>query len=100
MRRSPAPTQTMTPGSSANVAWCADSASHRSCSAVALRHPVAPSSEATLLDPALFAAHGGAFPINIVGVGLVGTVAVSGLPQADDHAMVVAVLTEFLGKDG
>jgi uncharacterized protein (UPF0303 family) len=56
--------------------------------------------EATLLDPALYAAHGGAFPINIVGVGLVGTIAVSGLPQADDHAMVVAVLTEFLAHDG
>jgi uncharacterized protein (UPF0303 family) len=56
--------------------------------------------QATLLDPALFAAHGGAFPLNIVGVGLVGTVAVSGLPQAEDHAMVVAVLTEFLGQDG
>ena len=56
--------------------------------------------EATLLDPSLYAAHGGAFPINIVGVGQVGTVAVSGLPQADDHAMVVAALTEFLAQDG
>ena len=56
--------------------------------------------DATLLDPALYAAHGGAFPINIAGVGQVGTVAVSGLPQADDHAMVVATLTEFLRQDG
>ncbi|MET3807494.1 uncharacterized protein (UPF0303 family) [Nakamurella sp. UYEF19] len=52
--------------------------------------------EATLLDPAHFAAHGGAFPILIDGVGVVGTVAVSGLPQSEDHRMVVEVLTEFL----
>ena len=54
-------------------------------------------SEATLLDPAEYAAHGGAFPITVEGVGVVGTVAVSGLPQAEDHRMVVEVLTEFLG---
>ncbi|WP_127819040.1 heme-degrading domain-containing protein [Microbacterium sp. CPCC 204701] len=41
------------------------------------------------LDPTLFAAHGGVFPITIEGVGVVGTVGVSGLPQADDHAFVV-----------
>jgi uncharacterized protein (UPF0303 family) len=53
--------------------------------------------QATLLDPATYAAHGGAFPISIEGVGVVGTVAVSGLPQAEDHRLVVEVLTEFLG---
>jgi uncharacterized protein (UPF0303 family) len=53
--------------------------------------------EATLLDEAHYAAHGGAFPINVEEVGPVGTVAVSGLPQADDHQMVVDVLAEFLG---
>lgn len=52
--------------------------------------------EATLLDETRYAAHGGAFPINIEDVGLVGTVAVSGLPQADDHQLVVDVLAEFL----
>lgn len=41
------------------------------------------------LDPTLFAAHGGVFPITIEGVGVVGTVGVSGLPQVDDHAFVV-----------
>ncbi len=53
--------------------------------------------QATLLEPGRYAAHGGAFPINVAGVGLVGTVAVSGLPQADDHRLVVQVLSEFLG---
>jgi uncharacterized protein (UPF0303 family) len=49
------------------------------------------------LDPDLYAAHGGAFPVTVRGVGVVGTVAVSGLPQVEDHRLVVAVLSEFLG---
>jgi uncharacterized protein (UPF0303 family) len=48
------------------------------------------------VDPVEFAAHGGAFPIIITGVGVVGTVTVSGLPQADDHALVVELLREFI----
>lgn len=52
--------------------------------------------EATLLDQSHYAAHGGAFPLSVEGVGPVGTVTVSGLPQAADHQMVVDVLTEFL----
>lgn len=52
--------------------------------------------EATLLDETAYAAHGGAFPINVAGVGPVGTIAVSGLPQAADHQLVVDVLTAFL----
>jgi uncharacterized protein (UPF0303 family) len=48
------------------------------------------------LDVALFAAHGGAFPIILGGSGCIGTVAVSGLPQLDDHRFVVAQLEQFL----
>ena len=44
------------------------------------------------LDPADYAAHGGAFPIRIRNVGVVAVVTVSGLPQAEDHALVVAAL--------
>jgi uncharacterized protein (UPF0303 family) len=47
------------------------------------------------VDPARYAAHGGAFPIRIAGVGVVAVVTVSGLPQADDHALVVEALTTF-----
>lgn len=43
-----------------------------------------------------YAAHGGAFPIRVTGVGIVGVVTVSGLAQADDHALVVEVLREFV----
>lgn len=51
------------------------------------------------LDPALYAAHGGVFPITVAGVGVVGTIGVSGLPQADDHAFVVAQLRAFAARD-
>ncbi|MBL7257844.1 heme-degrading domain-containing protein [Paractinoplanes lichenicola] len=47
------------------------------------------------VDPADYAAHGGAFPIRIRDVGVVGVVTVSGLPQAEDHALVVEALRAF-----
>lgn len=50
------------------------------------------------LDPARYAAHGGAFPITVAGVGVVGAVAVSGLPQADDHQLVVTALSRYLAE--
>jgi uncharacterized protein (UPF0303 family) len=50
------------------------------------------------LDPGTYAAHGGAFPVLVRDVGCVGTVAVSGLPQVEDHRLVVEVLREFLEK--
>ena len=49
------------------------------------------------VDPALFAAHGGAFPVRVRGVGVVGSVTVSGLAQADDHALVVEALERTMG---
>lgn len=51
------------------------------------------------LDPAEYAAHGGAFPIIIRGTGMVGVVAVSGLPQREDHAFVVRELRTFLADE-
>ncbi|RSM43394.1 heme-degrading domain-containing protein [Amycolatopsis balhimycina DSM 5908] len=52
--------------------------------------------EDSRLDPDEYAAHGGVFPVLVRGVGPVGTVGVSGLPQADDHAFVVEQLELFL----
>jgi uncharacterized protein (UPF0303 family) len=56
--------------------------------------------QAYLLDGREYAAHGGAFPITVRGVGIVGTVTVSGLPQADDHQLVVETLERFIAGRG
>ncbi len=48
------------------------------------------------LDLSVYAAHGGAFPILVRGTGCVGTVAVSGLPELEDHRFVVEALEGFL----
>jgi uncharacterized protein (UPF0303 family) len=48
------------------------------------------------LDPSDYAAYGGAFPILVRGTGCVGTVAVSGLPELEDHHFVVETLEGFL----
>ncbi len=44
------------------------------------------------LPPEDFAASGGGIPIFVRGVGVVGAAAVSGLPDVDDHALVVCAL--------
>lgn len=44
-----------------------------------------------------YATHGGSFPIRVRGVGVVGVVTVSGIPQRDDHAMVVKALAALCG---
>jgi uncharacterized protein (UPF0303 family) len=48
------------------------------------------------LSPERFQAHGGAFPLRVASVGVIGTVVVSGLPQIDDHAFVVEQLERFV----
>lgn len=52
--------------------------------------------ERYFVDPFQYAAHGGAFPLIIKEVGTVGTIAVSGLPQEEDHRLVVGVIREYL----
>ena len=46
----------------------------------------------------MYAAHGGAFPILLRGTGCIGTVAVSGLPQLEDHRLVVEALEAVLAS--
>jgi uncharacterized protein (UPF0303 family) len=46
-----------------------------------------------------YAAHGGSFPILLKGTGCVGAVTVSGLPQREDHVMVVEALALVLGQE-
>jgi uncharacterized protein (UPF0303 family) len=52
--------------------------------------------EKYLISSSDYAAHGGAFPLIIRGVGVVGTITVSGLPQQEDHELVVNTLRQFL----
>ena len=52
-----------------------------------------------LISSSEYAAHGGAFPLIIHGVGVVGTITVSGLPQEEDHELVVATLRKFLAGE-
>ena len=52
--------------------------------------------EKSRLDRDLYAADGGCFPVLIRRVGAVGTITVSGLPQAEDHELLVRVLRAFL----
>ncbi|MFF5131337.1 heme-degrading domain-containing protein [Streptomyces syringium] len=54
--------------------------------------------DSSRLDPDRYAAHGGAFPLAVRGTGVVGAVAVSGLAQGDDHALVVEALERFLAE--
>ena len=51
------------------------------------------------LDDREVASHGGAFPIVVDGVGVVGVATVSGLPQRQDHELVVDALAELCGAD-
>jgi uncharacterized protein (UPF0303 family) len=53
--------------------------------------------ESVGVAPLKYAAHGGAFPIRIRDVGVIGTITVSGLPQADDHAFVTEMIATYLG---
>jgi uncharacterized protein (UPF0303 family) len=46
-----------------------------------------------------YAAHGGSVPIFAKGTGCVGAVTISGLPQRDDHRVVVEAMAKVLGRD-
>ncbi|WP_055524836.1 heme-degrading domain-containing protein [Streptomyces graminilatus] len=48
--------------------------------------------DSSRLDLDRYAAHGGSFPITVEGVGVIGAVTVSGLPQLQDHRLVVEAL--------
>ncbi len=50
------------------------------------------------VSPMDYAAHGGSFPIHVAGAGIIGAITVSGLPQREDHNLVVEVLAVFLAQ--
>ena len=51
------------------------------------------------LDIADYVLAGGGFPIAVKGAGVIGAIAVSGLPEREDHGVVVAALCDHLGID-
>ncbi len=51
------------------------------------------------LPDADYAAHGGSFPLHVTGAGIIGAVTVSGLPQREDHNLVVEALCLTLKRD-
>lgn len=61
-----------------------------------LKHNNTTIPEKYALSDADYAAHGGSFPIHVAGAGILGAVTVSGLPQREDHNLVVEALCHEL----
>ena len=51
------------------------------------------------LDNQDYALAGGGFPVNVRGIGVVGSITVSGLAERDDHNVCVAAIAGHLGLD-
>lgn len=52
-----------------------------------------------LVSESEYAPHGGCFPVIVKGTGIVGTITVSGLPQEEDHKLVVEALRKYLAEE-
>lgn len=64
-----------------------------------LKHKGKRIEESYLIPESEYAAHGGCFPIIIKETGMIGTITVSGLPQEEDHRLVVQSIRKFLAKE-
>ena len=55
--------------------------------------------QTSLVPESEYAPHGGCFPIIVRDTGIVGTITVSGLPQEDDHKLVVEAIQNYLAEE-
>ena len=55
--------------------------------------------EMFLIPESQYAPHGGCFPIIVKNTGMVGAITVSGLPQEEDHRLVVQAVRDYLSKE-
>ncbi len=55
--------------------------------------------EMFLISESQYGPHGGCFPIIVKGTGMVGAITVSGLPQEEDHKLVVQAIRDYLSKE-
>jgi uncharacterized protein (UPF0303 family) len=64
-----------------------------------LKHTGTTFAEKYSLPDADYATHGGSFPIHVIGAGIIGSITVSGLPQREDHNLVIEALCLELHRD-
>jgi uncharacterized protein (UPF0303 family) len=55
--------------------------------------------EVYFLPESEYAPHGGCFPIIVQGTGMVAAITVSGLPQEEDHKLVVDTIRNYLAEE-
>jgi uncharacterized protein (UPF0303 family) len=55
--------------------------------------------EMFLIPESQYAPHGGCFPIIVKNTGMVGAITISGLPQEEDHKLVVRAIRDYLNKE-
>ncbi len=55
--------------------------------------------QASFIDEKDYSPFDGSFPIRVKNTGMIGTITVSGLPQHEDHQLIVDVLSQYLKKE-